>query len=850
MDEPSVLDYVLEKLAFWRKSTVSIPAGEDIQKPRVSEPAGDQAKKDFRKGILILLPPLFAIFAQVFGEPYNRSKPVLIFLYIVATGSLLLLIRFRIWYIEPLKLDEGEAEDFTVRWPQFLIGSGYGTLAFLFFLGNQFNIINISFWIFSLVMIWGSIDVSMSDETLGKNKIGWQRFLYGVGLQITRWKLLVTALFILVVFFLGYYRSPSFDEIIGDIFVILIFWSIRVPETWWVKVKSAWKHFWAKGIQITPWGFLVAGVFLLAVIYRFYALDQVPPEMFSDHAEKLIDVTDVLRGDFFIFFPRNTGREAIQMYLTAAIAKIFGTGISFLSLKLGTSLAGLFTLPFIYLLGKEIQNREVGLLAMFFAGVAYWPNVISRVALRFALHPVFAVPTLFFLIRGLKRKRWSDFLCAGLALGLGLHGYSPFRIVPVVVVVTLLIYFLNTSSINNRRQAVFALLLVGLISLVIFLPLLRFATTEYDLFSYRMLTRLTDFEHPLSGSPASIFFSNLWKSLIMFQWDNGNIWVHSVTGRPALGIFSAALFSLGVFLILVRTLRNWPWMDLVLGLLILALLILPLDIFSAGLFSLGIILIVVRNRRNWHWMDLILLLLILLLLILPLDFLAAGIFILAALLILGRNREYWHWLDVSLILWIPLMLLPSVLSIAFPDENPALSRAGGAIIPVFIVIGIAVENIYTNLKSRLSPHRAGKWVTWGLVLLLMVGTAKVNADIVFDDYYQQFKKAAWNTSEIGEVIAHYSETIGDKDHAWVVPYPHWVDTRLVGIHAIGQVKDFALFQHDIQGTSGISPPKLYIYKPDDQETYHILRDMYPDGINITYQSETEGRDFILFYVLQ
>jgi hypothetical protein len=126
----------------------------------------------------------------------------------------------------------------------------------------------------------------------------------------------------------------------------------------------------------------------------------------------------------------------------------------------------------------------------------------------------------------------------------------------------------------------------------------------------------------------------------------------------------------------------------------------------------------------------------------------------------------------------------------------------------------------------------------------------VNANLVFDDYYQQFKKAALNTSEIGGVIAHFSETIGDEDHAWVVPYPHWVDTRLVGIHAVERVENFALWQHDIQGTSGISPPKLYIYQPDDQETYDILRNLYPDGINLTYKSEVEGRDFMLFYVLE
>jgi uncharacterized membrane protein len=108
------------------------------------------------------------------------------------------------------------------------------------------------------------------------------------------------------------------------------------------------------------------------------------------------------------------------MYLTAAVALIFGTGLSFISLKIGTALAGLVTLPFIYLLGKEVANRRVGLLAMAFAGVAYWPNVISRVALRFALYPLFVAPTLFFLVRGIRRQNSNDFIWAGFALGLAL----------------------------------------------------------------------------------------------------------------------------------------------------------------------------------------------------------------------------------------------------------------------------------------------------------------------------------------------------------------------------------------------------------------------------------------------
>jgi hypothetical protein len=264
---------------------------------------------------------------------------------------------------------------------------------------------------------------------------------------------------------------------------------------------------------------------------------------------------------------------------------------------------------------------------------------------------------------------------------------------------------------------------------------------------------------------------------------------------------------------------------------------------------LGGIVLLLRIWKKKDWMDMVLLLQILALLLLPLDFYATGVFILGVLLITVRNQDKWHWLDVVLLLWIPLLLLPSILSITFPNENPALNRTGGAIVPVAILIGIALENVFINIKSKL-PKIWGKVVSWGMVLLIFVGSAISNAKLVFVDYYQFYKASAWNSSEIGHVIKQFSETVGDSDQAWVVPYLHWVDTRLVGIHAVGRVEDFAVWQWDIRSTAGISPPKLYIYKPEDQETFDILHKLYPDGINEIYHSEVFGRDFMLYYVLK
>ncbi len=130
---------------------------------------------------------------------------------------------------------------------------------------------------------------------------------------------------------------------------------------------------------------IMVGVFAVAVFFRLYRTDSIPVEPFSDHAEKILDVYEITQGDYKIFFPRNTGREALQMYWTVLVANLFGTGLSYLSLKLGTALLGILTLPYIYLLGKEFGNERVGLFALFLFGIAYWPNVISRIGLRFPL---------------------------------------------------------------------------------------------------------------------------------------------------------------------------------------------------------------------------------------------------------------------------------------------------------------------------------------------------------------------------------------------------------------------------------------------------------------------------------
>jgi hypothetical protein len=549
--------------------------------------------------------------------------------------------------------------------------------------------------------------------------------------------------------------------VLAAFFTCLAFWQGEYPFVgWWRWLKQHFHLPWK--LSISAWTLLVVASVLLVVFFRAYRIDQVPPEMVSDHAEKLLDVWDVLHGQTSIFFPRNTGREALQMYLTAGIVQFLRTGYTFLSLKIGMLLAGLLTLPYLYLLGEELGNKRVGLFALLFAGMAYWPNVISRVGLRFSLYPLFVAPVLYYLIRGIRTSNRNDFILAGLFLGIGLHGYVPIRILPIVILIIIGTYLLHPQARDKRMQTISGLLVLILVSLIIFLPLLRFAIEYPTIFDLRAFSRLGTTERPLPGPALIIFLKNLWNASTMFFWSDGQIWVHSVTNRPAL------------------------------------------DVISAGLYFLGVVLLIARYVRQRIWQDLVLL------------------------------------------LTIPLLMLPSILSLAFPDENPALNRASGAIIPVFLIIAIALDGLMSGVERRV-PSKAGVTLSWALAVMLILISALGNYDLVFNQYQRSYELSSWNTSEMGEVVRDFGTMYGSTETAYVMPYPYWVDTRLVGMNAGDPTRDYAIPPDQIAATLGDSRPKMFLVNLEDQTGLDLLRQLFPRGNLSTYPSKV-GKDFYIYMV--
>jgi hypothetical protein len=723
MDEPSVLDYLKAKLTPWRGPAPQVPPAAGATGAAVDEVKKGPGREECPPGDTLAASP--AAQARALSVPWRTAAAL--FIALAAQAS----------------LEPSPDRDWTVG--VFLYVVAFILLAWAYFTQE-----------------WSVTGAQAFDHPTARQGMDRLTFLYNPTLFMLSLLLTLVGLWA----FSGN-RFNIFNLVVwvaAMLLMIKAFWITENPAKGWASKLEAFLRRPSWSLEIRRDALPILAALGLAFFFRVYRLDEVPPQMLSDHAEKLLDVWDVLQGQTAIFFTRNTGREGLQMYMIALVVRLFGLELNFLSMKIGTVLAGLLTLPYIYLLGREVgSSRRAGLLGMTFAGIAYWPNVMSRIALRFALYPLFVAPVLYYLVRGLRTSRRNDFILAGLFLGIGLHGYSPIRVLPIIVLVGVGLYLLHRYSEGRGRQALFNLGVLALVSLVAFLPLLSYALLNMDAFGYRAFSRVGSLERPLPGPALSIFMSNLWDALTMFAWDNGSIWPISINNRPALDIVSGSLFHLGSALLLFRYIR----------------------------------------RRNW--------------------------------------------VDLFLLISIPLLMLPSILSLAFPDENPALNRAGGALVPVFVIVGIALDRLLRVIEQRFQ-FQSGRIISWGLVGALLLLSATQNYGLVFERYQAVYEASSWNTTELGKAIRNFSNTIGDPDNAWVLAYPHWVDTRLVGIHAGRPTKDYAIFSEDLASTLSVTGPKLFLVKLDDEQGQNRLEAFYPNGWFQVYDSRYENRDFMLFFV--
>jgi mannosyltransferase len=171
---------------------------------------------------------------------------------------------------------------------------------------------------------------------------------------------------------------------------------------------------------------IVAGLTLLAAVLRFATLG-----VQSYHHDEIVTASRILRDGFgHAMDAVGFSESAPPLYYALAWAWTQVTGTGEFGLRSISALAGVATVPVVYLAALELRGRRAGLMAA--ALVAVNPMLLwySQEARAYSLFALLCAVSLLFCVRALRRGRRRDFTLWGIASGLALatHYFAVFPI--------------------------------------------------------------------------------------------------------------------------------------------------------------------------------------------------------------------------------------------------------------------------------------------------------------------------------------------------------------------------------------------------------------------------------------
>ena len=301
---------------------------------------------------------------------------------------------------------------------------------------------------------------------------------------------------------------------------------------------------------------IIAGILLIGILFRFWKLDSLFDGMTYDEAYKGLDAIAIRKfGERPIFLDWNGGREALVAYLVAISQSFFDYSI--LSVRIVTPIMNCLLLLFFYLFAKTIFNSRVALLSTFLFAVSKWSIIHSRYGVRAGQFTVFEIAVLYFVARGIaseKKNSWS-FVIAGIIGGLGFYTYIGYRVFPLI----LLSFLLQKNifqKLKNHKKTIVAGCIAGLI---IVAPLAKFYLEHRESMTDRMKRTLVWNQKGTEYTginPVILVLRSAKDTLGMFTYKGDSIVRHNVEIEPMLSPFETSFFILGLLVIVLNLRRQ------------------------------------------------------------------------------------------------------------------------------------------------------------------------------------------------------------------------------------------------------------------------------------------------------
>lgn len=317
--------------------------------------------------------------------------------------------------------------------------------------------------------------------------------------------------------------------------------------------------------------FLVSGAIALAIIVaamllRLLHLAEIPPGIIFDEGAHGVDAVKVLQGKHGVFFPDNSGREALIVYAIALAHSLFGPTI--FALRLPTALASAAAVLALfwtgYILFSTEENTEIprpwrgifiGGVGAALLAVSLNHVVLGRIAYRANFLILLLPLCLAMLWRGWRRRSWLTIILAGLCAGALQYTYIPARLLPALLLIFGLTFLipLNDKAFRRVREGWLRAALFASASALAAAPIIVYFALHPDHMADR-LNQVTLFAPTRTdGDPLGTLLLNVWEHILVFGFRGDPNWIHNYEGRSMLNPWEALFFWLGLALSL------WRW---------------------------------------------------------------------------------------------------------------------------------------------------------------------------------------------------------------------------------------------------------------------------------------------------
>jgi hypothetical protein len=226
--------------------------------------------------------------------------------------------------------------------------------------------------------------------------------------------------------------------------------------------------------------FLLILIIVVAFVVRVYRLgDLVHAPLDEDHYN--MGVLDLIDLPFIPIFSQIGGLAGVPHllpYFQLWFMPFFGGALD--SIRIPTMIFGVLTIPAIYMLGRALFDKKIGLLAAAFLAV-FPPHIhFSRLALFNVPDTLFGVLAIGSICLAFRYNRQRDFVFAGVFLGLSGLFYEGGRILYFSLSVLFILYVLLTTG--SLRRSWRGLLIMAVCYIGVSLPYLAIIIAHQDIF--------------------------------------------------------------------------------------------------------------------------------------------------------------------------------------------------------------------------------------------------------------------------------------------------------------------------------------------------------------------------------